>query len=73
MALEAHKLYKQIADEEGIEFDKVEKGIHTFTLQMKNLILLKQTNNLYRTAGLDRWEVKFRRNKENRTALSNPT
>ena len=39
MALEAHKLYKQIADEEGIEFDKVEKGIHTFTLQMKNLTL----------------------------------
>jgi len=72
MSLEAHKLYKQIADEEGIKFDKVEKGIlHVYTTEEE----FKQawaTNDLYRTAGLDRWEVSTEEIKTIEPALSNP-
>ena len=71
MSLEAHKLYKQIADEEGIEFDKVEKGIlHVYTTN-EEFDLAKSTNNLYRSAGLDRWEVSPQEINKIEPALSN--
>ena len=57
MALEAHHLYKQIADEEGIEFDKVERGIlHIYTdeTEYENA---KRVNEVYAKAGLKRWPV----------------
>ena len=72
MSLEAHKLYKQIADEEGIKFDKVEKGIlHVYTTN-EEFDLAKSTNNLYRSAGLDRWEVSPQEINKIEPALSNP-
>jgi len=73
MALEAHKLYKDIADEEGIKFDKVEKGIlHVYTTD-EEFDLAKKTNDLYRHAGLDRWEVSPQEIKKIEPALSNPS
>lgn len=57
MALEAHHLYKQIADEESIEFDKVERGIlHIYTneTEYENA---KRVNEVYAKAGLKRWPV----------------
>ena len=57
MALEAHNLYKQIAFEEGIQFDKVEKGIlHIYTdeTEYENA---KRVNEVYAKAGLKRWPV----------------
>ena len=57
MAIEAHALYKQIALEEGIEFDKVEKGILHIYRSKKELEFARDTNRLYREAGLNRWEV----------------
>ena len=57
MALEAHNLYKQIAFEENIQFDKVEKGIlHIYTdeAEYENA---KRVNEVYAKAGLKRWEV----------------
>ena len=72
MALEAHKLYKQIADEEGIKFDKVEKGIlHVYTTE-EEFEQAWATNDLYRKAGLDRWEVSTEEIKSIEPALSNP-
>jgi len=72
MSLEAHKLYKQIADEEGIQFDKVEKGIlHVYTTT-EEFELAKNTNDLYRQAGLDRWEVSPQEINKIEPALSNP-
>ena len=72
MALEAHKLYKDIADEEGIKFDKVEKGIlHVYTKD-EEFNLAKKTNDLYRRAGLDRWEVSPQEINKIEPALSNP-
>ena len=72
MSLEAHKLYKQIADDEGIEFDKVEKGIlHVYTTD-EEFDLAKNTNDLYRSAGLDRWEVSPQEINKIEPALSNP-
>jgi D-amino-acid dehydrogenase len=56
-ALEAHSLYKQIAKEEDIQFDMVEKGIlHIYTNQ-KEFDNAKEVNKLYKKAGLDRWQV----------------
>jgi len=56
-ALQAHKLYKQIAFEEDIRFDKVEKGIlHIYTDQ-KEFDNARRVNQVYARAGLDRWEV----------------
>ena len=72
MSLEAHKLYKQIADEEGIKFDKVEKGIlHVYTTE-EEFEQAWATNDLYITAGLDRWEVSTEEIKTIEPALSNP-
>ena len=40
MALQAHGLYKEIAEQEGIQFDKVEKGIlHIYTTRMSSKML----------------------------------
>jgi D-amino-acid dehydrogenase len=72
MALEAHKLYKDIADKEGIKFDKIEKGIlHVYTTD-EEFNLAKKTNDLYRRAGLDRWEVSPQEINKIEPALSNP-
>lgn len=57
MALSAHSLYRQIAEEEGIEFDRVEKGILHIYRDTKELEFARDTNRLYREAGLNRWEV----------------
>lgn len=57
MALEAHGLYKQITREEGIEFDKVEKGILHIYCSRQELDFARETNILYQQAGLDRWQV----------------
>ncbi len=57
MAIEAHRLYKQIAEEEGIEFDKVEQGILHIYRSEKELEFARDTNRLYKEAGLNRWEV----------------
>lgn len=57
MALQAHKLYKEIAFFEDIKFDKVEKGIlHIYTNQ-KEFENARRVNEVYRIAGLKRWEV----------------
>ena len=57
MALEAHNLYKRIALEEGIQFDKVEKGIlHIYTDQAE-YENAKRVNEVYARAGLKRWPV----------------
>ena len=56
-ALKAHSLYKQIAIEENIHFDMVERGIlHIYTDQ-KEFDNAREVNKIYRKAGLDRWEV----------------
>lgn len=57
MAIHAHDLYKQIAEEEGIDFDRVEKGILHIYRDAKELEFARDTNRLYREAGLNRWEV----------------
>lgn len=57
MAIEAHRLYKEIAVEEGIEFDKVERGILHIYRSEEELKFAKDTNRLYIEAGLDRWQV----------------
>ena len=56
-ALKAHSLYKQIAKEEDLHFDMVEKGIlHIYTDQAE-FNNARKVNKIYRKAGLDRWEV----------------
>lgn len=56
-ALEAHKLYKQIAEEERLHFDMVEKGIlHIYTDQ-EEFDCARAVNKIYKQAGLARWEV----------------
>lgn len=57
MALEAHGLYKQIAQEESIEFDKVEKGILHIYRSRQELDFARETNTIYKQAGLNRWQV----------------
>ena len=57
MAIEAHQLYKNIADNEGIDFDKVEEGILHIYTNKKDLQHARETNNLYKSAGLERREV----------------
>ena len=56
-ALQAHKIYKQIAKEENLSFDMVEKGIlHIYTDQTE-LDNAREVNKIYKKAGLSRWEV----------------
>jgi len=57
LALKAHDLYKSIAEEESIEFDKVEKGIIHIYRNEKELQHARKINELYKKAGLDRREV----------------
>ena len=57
MAISAHALYKQIAEEEGIEFDRVDKGILHIYRDARELEFARDTNRVYREAGLNRWEV----------------
>ena len=57
MALEAHKLYKQIAFEEDIRFDKVEKGILHIYTNKQEFDNARRVNEIYARAGLKRWEV----------------
>lgn len=57
MALKAHDYYRAIADEEGIEFDRVEKGILHIYRNEKDLLHAQKVNELYKKAGLDRREV----------------
>ncbi len=57
MALDAHHLYKKIAHEEGIKFDKVEKGILHIYTQESEFANARRVNKIYNRAGLKRWEV----------------
>ena len=57
MALNSSKLYEIIADEENIEFDIVKKGILHIYKNLHELEFARQTNKIYKLAGLDRWEV----------------
>ena len=57
MALNSSKLYKIIADEENIEFDMVQKGILHIYKDINQLNLARETNKIYKLAGLERWEV----------------
>jgi len=57
MALNSSKLYEIIADEENIKFDIVKKGILHIYKNLNELELARQTNKIYKLAGLDRWEV----------------
>ena len=56
-ALKAHTLYKQIAKEENISFDMVEKGILHIYTDKNEFANARKVNKIYRKAGLDRWEV----------------
>jgi len=72
MAIQAHDLYREIADATGIQFDRVEKGIlHVFT-DRKELEQARQTNLLYTQSGLDRWEVTAEEVRDIEPALDNP-
>ena len=57
MALQAHKLLKEIAFFEDIKFDKVEKGILHIYTNAKEFENAKRVNEIYKKAGLDRWTV----------------
>jgi D-amino-acid dehydrogenase len=57
MALQAHDYYREIADQESIEFDRVEKGILHIYRNERDLQHARRVNELYTKAGLDRREV----------------
>jgi D-amino-acid dehydrogenase len=57
MAINSGQLYKIIANEENIEFDIVKKGILHIFKDLKALNLARETNKIYKLAGLERWEV----------------
>ena len=57
MAIEAHELYKNIAEREGIDFDCVRQGILHIYSGEKELQNARETNEIYNRAGLDRREV----------------
>lgn len=60
MALEAHTLYKEIMQDEGIsnkDIDKIDKGILHIYRNQEELEQARVTNDLYLKAGLNRWEV----------------
>tara|TARA_B100000282_G_scaffold53160_2_gene34303 strand:+ start:2533 stop:3681 length:1149 start_codon:yes stop_codon:yes gene_type:complete len=56
-ALKAHSLYKQIAKEEDISFDMVEKGILHIYTDKNEFENARKVNKIYNKAGLERWEV----------------
>ena len=56
------KLLKEIAFFEDIKFDKVEKGIpHILSTNEKEFENARRVNEIYKNAGLNRWEVSSRR------------
>jgi len=57
MALQAHKLLKEIAFFEDIKFYKVEKGILHIYTNPKEFENAKRVNEIYKKAGLNRWAV----------------
>lgn len=60
MALEAHTLYKEILHEEGVQdvnIFKVNRGIMHIYRNPIELDHARRTNELYKKAGLNRWEV----------------
>lgn len=57
MAIDSSKLYKNIAAEENIEFDMVQKGILHIYKDINELRLARDINEIYKLAGLERWEV----------------
>jgi len=57
MAIEAHDLYKNIAEREGIDFDCVKQGILHIYSGEKELQNARETNEIYKRAGLDRREI----------------
>ena len=56
-ALKAHSLYKQIAKEEELSFDMVEKGILHIYTDKNEFENARRVNKIYNKAGLARWEV----------------
>ena len=72
MALQAHKLLKEIASLEDIKFDKVEKGIlHIYTNE-KEFENARRVNEIYKSAGLNRREVSAEECREIEPALVPP-
>ncbi|MBH88555.1 MAG: D-amino acid dehydrogenase [Pelagibacterales bacterium] len=57
MALNSINLYKIIAKEENIKFDMIEKGILHIYKKKSELELARKINKIYKSAGLERWEV----------------
>ena len=71
-ALKAQKLYKEIAIEENLHFDMVEKGIlHIYTDQAE-FENARKINKIYNKAGLERWEVSAKECLEIEPALVSP-
>ena len=56
-ALQAHKLYREIALRENLSFDMVEKGILHIYTDKSELENARKINKIYKKAGLARWEV----------------
>ena len=71
-ALKAHSLYKQIAKEEGISFDMVEKGILHIYTDKNEFENARKVNEIYNKAGLKRWEVSAKECLEIEPALVPP-
>lgn len=57
MAIDAHDLYKNIAEREGIDFDCVKEGILHIYSNDKDIQHARETNVIYQSAGLERREV----------------
>jgi len=71
-ALQAHNLYTEIADDLGIEFDRVNEGIlHVYT-DPKELEHARKINKLYVSAGMVRREVTSDEIKALEPNLNNP-
>ena len=71
-ALKAHSLYKQIAKEENISFDMVEKGILHIYTDKNEFENARKVNKIYNKAGLERWEVSAKECLEIEPALVPP-
>ena len=69
-ALKAHSLYKQIAKEENISFDMVEKGILHIYTDKNEFENARKVNKIYNKAGLKRWEVSAKECLEKGTEMS---
>jgi len=71
MALNSGKLYKEISDEENIKFDMVQKGILHIYQNERELKFARETNKIYKLAGLERWEVNKNEIMDIEASLSN--